>query len=167
MFPNACSYGNFFLFWYMELVSKVCLHLLVTRVYNDDCCVAAVQRGQPVTLQYGTDTCFTAMSSFLNLLIPFRWVVGILVLEVRPCYIPVIYTGQHKVSQLVTAWTVFKIAISEFMRPKTLPMWNGNQGNLNLALIKSHGSRHKHSFNWSSKTKIMDLQVPSKTSNAV
>jgi hypothetical protein len=30
MFPGTYCYGHFFLFWYVELVSKVCLHLSVT-----------------------------------------------------------------------------------------------------------------------------------------
>jgi hypothetical protein len=30
MFPDTCLYERFFLFWYVELVSEVCLHFLVT-----------------------------------------------------------------------------------------------------------------------------------------
>jgi hypothetical protein len=30
MFPDTCWYGYFFLFWYLELVPKICLHFSVT-----------------------------------------------------------------------------------------------------------------------------------------
>jgi hypothetical protein len=32
MFPDTCSRGHFFLFWYVELVPRVCLHISVNPI---------------------------------------------------------------------------------------------------------------------------------------